>query len=362
MSYAANSTSSCESSLRWPNFPDNNHLQVQSYMTTITLSSGKRFATAEGQTILIAANGAGVLLPYSCQTGRCGTCKARVLSGTTVAVNAETGLSEAEKLNGWILNCARSAETDLTLEVDELTSLTLPPVQTWPCRIKSLDRMSDDVMRVTLRLPASAEFKFIPGQYVDLIGPQGIRRSYSLANPDFADKTLELHIRAVKNGAMSRYWFDDARVNDLLRFQGPKGTFFLREVTDSNLIFLATGTGIAPIKAMLKSLTTLPSNLQAESITVLWGGRNSQDLYLDVSEVNESIHYIPVLSRPAENWSGSRGHVQDVLLRSKLDLTKASVYACGSQGMIESARIRLTEAGLPHRCFYSDAFVSSGTN
>ena len=161
---------------------------------------------------------------------------------------------------------------------------------------------------------------------------------------------------------MSQYWFMQAKVNDLLRLNGPLGTFFLRDVANTNLIFLATGTGIAPIKAILESMDNFHHDMYPKSVTILWGGRTSQDLYLDVAQLFNKYTYIPVQSRPDQNWTGAKGYIQDVLLWKNPNLVNFAVYACGSDAMIHSAKARLIEAGLPPQKFYSDAFVSSGSN
>lgn len=329
-------------------------------MALVTLSSGSRFQASAGVSILDAATQAHIALPYSCKTGRCSTCKCKVLSGTTHALYPETGLTEQEKADGWVLSCVRSVETEVVLEVDDLTGMVLPSPKTWPCRISEINHLAPDVVQILLRLPPSADFHFIAGQYVDVIGPNGLRRSYSLANPNFGSKVLELHIRAVEGGAMSDYWFKQAKPNDLLRLNGPLGTFVLRETAGIDIIFLATGTGIAPVKAMLESMTDLQAEEQPKTVTVLWGGRQSQDLYLNVAEITGMFTYIPVQSRPLDGWTGARGYVHDALLRLHPDLTNAAVYACGSEAMIHSAKACLVEAGLPAKRFYSDAFVSSG--
>lgn len=161
---------------------------------------------------------------------------------------------------------------------------------------------------------------------------------------------------------MSDYWFNHAKVNDLLRFSGPLGTFFLRETKDINLIFLATGTGIAPVKAMLESMTSLESAELPRAISILWGGRKSHDLYLNMGNIPGRFNYTPVLSRAENYWSGAKGYIQDVLLDSKPDLVDATVYACGSGSMIASARTILVATGLNPKNFYSDPFVSSNGN
>lgn len=326
-------------------------------MPQVTLISGATFNAPKNENLLYAAVRAGIALPYSCKTGRCSTCKCKIVSGETRVLHQESGLSEQEKLDGWILSCVRSAETDVVLEADYLDEAILPPIKTLPCRISHLTRLVPDVIQAHLRLPPTADFSFIPGQYIDVIGPKGIRRSYSLANASCADKMLELHIRAVEGGVMSEYWFNQAKVNDLLRLNGPLGTFFLRDSSDVDLIFLATGTGIAPVKAMLESMSGRPVNRHPRSITVLWGARTTADLYFDVTSIPGDHKFVPVLSRAGTDWSGARGHVQQALLAIHPDLSNATVYTCGSDAMIHSAKELLVQKGLPPNRFYSDAFV-----
>ncbi len=328
-------------------------------MPNITLSNGKAFTAIDGETLLDAGLRAGVSLPYSCRTGRCSTCRSQVSAGTTQALHAETGLTAEERNAGWVLSCVRSATSDVALEVEDLGDVQLFPARTIACRIAALDRPVSDVVRVMLRLPPNAEFGYRPGQYVDVIGQGGIRRSYSIANAPAADKQIELHIRAVDDGAMSAYWFGGAKVNDLLRLNGPLGTFFLRDIAGTDLIFLATGTGIAPVKAILEGLARLPPEVQPATLAVYWGGRKPADLYWTPDSLPATCRFVPVLSRADASWPGVRGHVQDALMDGAPDLSRAAVYACGSDTMIHGAHARLIAAGLPERRFSSDAFVCS---
>lgn len=328
-------------------------------MHTVTLTSGKHFVAESGATILDSARQSKITLAYSCQTGRCSVCRCKLISGKTRALQSESGLTDIEKIDGWILSCARAAETDITIEVEDLGGVVLPTSKTLPCRISSIDRLATDVVRVMLRLPPTADFRSIPGQYIDVIGPGGVRRSYSLANANTADKTLELHIRAVEGGVLSDYWFKQAKVNDLLRFNGPLGTFFLRSLDQLHLVFLATGTGIAPVKAMLESLTHIPPDQVPQSVTVFWGGRTAEDLYFDPQAIPAGHRFVPVLSRAAAGWAGVSGYVQNALLATQPDLARTAVYACGSDAMIRSAKSSLLAAGLPDTRFFADAFVPS---
>ncbi|PQA81821.1 NAD(P)H-flavin reductase [Limnohabitans sp. TS-CS-82] len=328
-------------------------------MPVVNLSNGREFSATAGDSLVEAALFAGITLPHSCKTGRCSTCKCKVSRGETTALQTETGLTDAEKAEGWILSCVRSAQTDVTLEVEDLGDVVLPQSKTLPCRISNIDQLTSDVVRVTLRLPPSADFRSIPGQYIDVIGPGGVRRSYSLANANTADKNLELHIRAVDGGMMSDYWFKQAKANDLLRFNGPLGTFFLRNLANLNLVFLATGTGIAPVKAMLESLTNNDTEYAPQSVTVFWGGRTAEDLYFDPQTIQAGHRFVPVLSRAAAGWAGVTGYVHNALLATQPDLAHTVVYACGSDAMIRSAKASLLAAGLPEALFFADAFVPS---
>lgn len=328
-------------------------------MTQVSTSSGKHFEIVDGESLLDAALRADVGLSYSCRTGRCGTCRGRVRRGETTPLHHELGLSEVERTMGWILTCVRSAQADVELEIDDLGDVRLSPPRTLPCRIHSLERLSDDVVKVLLRLPPTSNFEFHCGQYIDVIGQAGLRRSYSIAGAPTADKHLELHIRRVPGGSMSDYWFERARANDLLRLHGPLGTFFLRETDGLDLVFLATGTGIAPVKAILEGMGQRTEPQAARSVSVFWGGRVQADLYWDARSTGISHHYIPVLSRADASWKGARGHVQQAALAQIRDWAHTAVYACGSEAMIHDARRQLTEAGLVESRFLSDAFVCS---
>ena len=334
-------------------------------MPLITLTSGRTFDANEGESLLDAALRAGVVLEHSCRTGRCSSCKGRVLNGESFALHDEPGLDCAEREAGFILTCVRSARVDVTLQAEDLGNVRLHAPRTWPCRLQSLERLAPDVLRVVLRLPPTSDFRFHAGQYVDVIGPGGVRRSYSIANAPRADKLIELHVREVENGSFSQYWFEQAQVNDLLRLRGPLGTFFLRDVAGLDLVFLATGTGMAPVKAILEHLPHMPVGELPRSVTVYWGGRRPEDLYWDASSLSTSqrpvtpLRYVPVVSRGDTAWPGRRGHVQDALLADAPDWRRTVVYACGSDAMIHEASVRLTDAGLPEGRFHSDAFVCS---
>lgn len=329
-------------------------------MPTVKTNIGAEFRSSENTSIIDSAANAGVMLPYSCKTGRCSACKCRLTAGKTRLRMDEIGLTEQEKKAGWILACAREAETDIHLEVEDLSTYASFPVKTLPCKISYIARLSPDVIHVKLRLPPAASFIYVAGQYIEVIGRNGVRRSYSLASACAEDQVLELHIRAVENGCMTHYWFNEAKIGDLLRLNGPLGTCFLRKPQGREVVFLATGTGIAPVKAILESLAQASPDTRPKSTTVFWGARRSSDIYLDMQKVPGHFDFIPVLSRPEARWTGAMGYVQDVFLNGKRELNNTVVYACGSAAMINSAKLLLVDHGLPAEHFFSDAFVSSG--
>jgi CDP-4-dehydro-6-deoxyglucose reductase len=327
-------------------------------MPLITLSSGRQIQIKANEYLLDAILGAGLFLPYSCRLGRCSTCKAQVVAGRTVPLLEESGLCENELAAGWILTCARAATSDVVLEVEDLDALRLAEPRTVPCRIQSIEFLREDVARVRIRLPPAAAFSYKAGQYVEIIGPEGVRRSYSIANAPTPGGPLEFHIRRVESGALSRYWFQDARVNDLLRLYGPLGTFVLRGVARKDLVCLATGTGIAPIKAMLEGIEGLTAAEKPCKTTVYWGAREEGDHYMKL-QLSPDVELVEVLSRGHGEWLGARGHVQDVMLTRTPDLSNTIVFACGTDAMIQASRRRLSSAGLLRHNFFSDTFVCS---
>ena len=327
-------------------------------MPAVALSNAKVFSCSSEQTLLEAARAHGLALEHSCRTGRCGACKAQVLVGVTSATKDEESLTEDERTAGFILTCCRTAVTDVQLDIEDLGDLANIETKTHPCRIDSLMLLSDDVIEVTLRTPPNSRLVYLPGQYIDVIGKDGLRRSYSVANAPRDDGRITLQIRKVPNGEMSRYWFDEAKANDLLRLEGPLGTFCLRPSQASHLVLLATGTGIAPIRAMLEQLATHPSLNTYRQIHVYWGGRTEKDLYWIPEYPTLSLRFVRVLSRSPDS-AGSKGYVQDAALANGIHFQDAVVYACGSESMIASARSKLVASGLRPKHFHSDAFVSS---
>ncbi|WP_083272541.1 FAD-binding oxidoreductase [Pseudomonas sp. ENNP23] len=324
----------------------------------VFLSNGRSFDVDEGQTILSAAVRQGVLLEHSCRTGRCGVCRVKVEQGATEALVPEDSLADTDSSDGYILTCCRTAIGDVLLAAEDLGELGIVSAKTLPCRIDALRYLSDDVLEVVLRTPPASKLEYLPGQYIDVIGVSGIRRSYSIANARREDGKIALHIRKVDGGRMSQYWFGEAKVNDLLRLEGALGTFCLRSGVAKSLVLLATGTGIAPLKAILEQLAADTACKQYDQIYLYWGGRIEKDIYWRPDFPKLPLFFTPVLSR-CSTFKGRTGYVQQAVLADSIDLTSAEVYACGSDVMIRSALESMLAAGLDKNKFYSDAFVSS---
>jgi CDP-4-dehydro-6-deoxyglucose reductase len=340
-----------------PQLSSRTHGRLNAEMHVVTLTCGRSFTAEKGQSLLEAAESASVRLPYSCRIGRCSTCKCKI-SGASHALTEEVGLTDEERSQGWSLACVREAEDDVVLEIEDLTFLKLPPKKLVPAKIDALELLSPDVMKVKLRQPPGSGVEYLAGQYADVIGPGGVRRSYSLASLN-GSGSIELHIRRVDGGAMSDYWFNHAKLNDLLRIEGPKGTFIPRFNCEHDVVFLATGTGIAPIKAMIEQISSLPKTERPKSVRLFWGGRRPDDLYWDPKPILGCLSFTPTLSRPDDSWTGAKGYVQDAALSATFNIATTQVYACGSDAMVRSARSAFEGAGLPPRSFFSDAFVAS---
>jgi CDP-4-dehydro-6-deoxyglucose reductase len=329
-----------------------------SCMPTVTLNTGRSFVADPAVSILDAARAGGVTLEYSCRTGRCGICKAPASGETALLRPEDESLSPDETAAGLILTCCRAAVGDVALDVEPLDRMAGLETRTMPARIVSIDRLAPDIVRVVLKTPPTSPLRFLPGQYVDVLAA-GVRRSYSLANAPRADNLLELIVKRYPGGTLSQYWFERAAPNDLVRVEGPFGTFFLRDDGPRNIVFLATGTGIAPVKALLEELATDPVRAARHRLQVFWGNREQDSFCWDPVDLGLDVAFHHLLSGANPGWGGKRGYVQDAAIHHGFDPADTVVYACGSSAMIASARTVMTALGLPAKRFFSDAFVSS---
>lgn len=329
-------------------------------MYNVNLKNGKSFSCDFNSTIFEAAKSNGIILEHSCLTARCRSCVVQVKTGTTKDKLDDIVLSSEEKSNNWILSCNAIPTSDLYLDIEDLGEIQIFEKKIIPSKIQSINKLNETVIEVSLRLPPNSDFKYNPGQYVN-ISKGNLKRSYSVANSFAENNRLYFYIKKYNGGEMSNYWFQEAKENDLLRIEGPIGSFFLRESEFENIIFLATGTGIAPIKAIIESINFSDNKYQNKKIWIFNGARVENDFFWNPNQSikHPNVIYVPVVSKGSENWTGEKGYVQEVVLKKEIDLKNAQVYACGSNNMIESAKKVLVEKGLNPKNFFSDAFVAT---
>ena len=326
--------------------------------------SGHEFEVEPGEAILAAALRQGFVLPYGCRNGACGSCKGRILEGRVdYGTYQEKALPEKEKAEGKALFCQARPLTDLVLEARTIGAVKDIPIKTLPCRVQKIERLADDVIVLYLKLPANERLQFLAGQYLEFLLRDGTRRSFSMANPPHDDELIQLHVRHVPGGSFTDHVFGKMKERDILRFEGPHGTFFLREDSDKPIVFVASGTGFAPIKSVIEH--ALAEGVK-RPMTLYWGGRRPKDLYLNAlprkwAAEHPEFRYVPVISDalPEDAWTGRTGFVHRAVMEDFPDLSGHQVYACGVPVMVDAARSDfVARCGLPEDEFYADSFTT----
>ena len=336
---------------------------------TVTLKPADRsFTVDRDERILAAAIRQGIGLPYGCRDGACGSCKSRLLEGRVIhGAHQSKALSADEEAAGFILTCCATPQTDCVVEARSVPGAGEFPILKLPSRVLSIDKPTADVAVLKLQLPANQNLQYRAGQYVEFILRDGARRSYSMANAPHQLGTppaIELHIRHMPGGKFTDHVFGTMKEKDILRMEGPFGSFFLREASDKPMVLLASGTGFAPIKALIE-------HMEFKGITrptvLYWGCRSKADLYLhEWAEAAAArlphLRYVPVLSEPKaeDGWTGRTGFVHQAVMADLPDLSGHQVYACGAPIMVESAERDFTaRCGLPADAFFADSFTSA---
>jgi CDP-4-dehydro-6-deoxyglucose reductase len=327
--------------------------------------SGRQFQVEPDEAVLLAALRQGIGLPYGCKNGACGSCKGTLVSGVVEqAPHSSSALSNDEKTRGMALFCCATAQGDLVIDIREVAGVGDIQVKKLPCRVNALARKADDVIELKLQLPANERLQYLAGQYIEFILKDGKRRSYSMASPPHHEGPIELHVRHMPGGTFTDHVFGPMKERDILRFEGPLGTFFLREDSEKPIVLLASGTGFAPIKAIIEHAVFKNLN---RPMTLYWGGRRKQDLYMmDMAEQwakdVPNFSFVPVLSEPDANdaWTGRTGFVHRAVIEDLPDLSVYQVYACGAPVMVESAQRDFTSHHrLPEDEFFADSFTSA---
>lgn len=323
--------------------------------------SNKIIFSDQDESVLSAAIHQGVNIPYGCRNGACGACKAKILSGQVHYDTDIAGLSSQEIADGYALLCCAKPDSDIQVECRELSSENTIMPKIFPVRVEKLERLSSDVIAMFLKVPVNQPMHFFAGQYIEFILKDGSRRAFSMANPPHSGEMLELHLRHVPGGKFTDYVFNELQEKTILRIEGPFGSFYLRNEIDKPIIFVAGGTGFAPIKSIIEDLI-FKQNLN-RPMHLYWGARTAQDLYMaNVAKAwanhIPNFSYIPVLSC-AENdlaWSGRRGFVHQAVLEDIQDFTDYQVYCCGAPEMVKACLQGFTQQGLSEQDFFADSF------
>lgn len=326
--------------------------------------SGRQFNCEDGETVLTAAIRNGVGLPYGCKNGACGTCKGKIVAGSvTHGKHQDKALSATEEESGGSLFCCATPHGDLVIEAREVLGAGEFPIKKLPSRVAKVERVTDDVTIISLQLPASERLQYFAGQYIEFLLKDGKRRSYSMANAPHLDETITLHIRHMPGGLFTDHVFKAMKERDILRFEGPLGSFFLREESTKPIVFVASGTGFAPIKAIIEHAAYEKTE---RPMVLYWGGRRPKDLYMHAlceewARTLPHFKYVPVMSEalPEDGWSGRTGFVHRAVMEDFPDLSQHQVYACGVPVMVDAAkRDFVAQCKLPEEEFFADSFTS----
>lgn len=324
-------------------------------MVRIRINQKLELKTSPKLTILESARIAGLTLRHSCLNGRCSECKLKVISGRFKMSENQEGLSVQDMEDGYCLSCITYPISDLELDDVSYIERTLPELKIIPAKITTLESLSDDVVRVTLRTPPNKSLEFLAGQYIDL-SVKGIKRSYSIASTP-SDPEIVLLIKNYTGGQFSNYLFNEATVNDLLRIEGPKGTYILPKDIPQKLIFISTGTGIAPNLSLIKSALK-ECRVKSSQITLIHGQRTVEEHCYSIEKILNEIEIIKCTSREsAEGFF--HGYVQDAVQGLELNISNTMVFACGNPNMIKELKILMIALGLEEKNFKSDVFVPS---
>ncbi|WP_243788755.1 FAD-binding oxidoreductase [Saccharopolyspora gloriosae] len=320
----------------------------------------------EGETVLDAAFRQGVMLMHGCKEGQCSACKSFLLDGDVQMGRYSTfALADYESDEGYVLLCRSHAYSDLDIELlnyDEDMIRAGLPVVTVQTEVSAVEELTHDISLLRLAVTGDDEFKFHPGQYVDVTIPGGDEhRSFSMANlPRTSGSEVEFIIKRYPGGKFSGLLESELRPGVPLSINGPYGTFTLRASSDRRIVLLAGGAGMAPILALLRQIAA-KDDFDRE-VVFYYGARTERDLFMldEIAELGGRIPgfgFVPVLSD--EEWSGARGMVTAVAAEREASLADCDVYLCGPPPMIDAGLAVLEERGVPQEQIFYDKFTVS---
>ncbi|NOR18719.1 MAG: 2Fe-2S iron-sulfur cluster binding domain-containing protein [Xanthomonadales bacterium] len=324
-------------------------------------NSGAVFNVNEGESILTAALRQSVMLPYSCKNGTCGSCKGVVESGEVhYPFHPPMALSREDMAEGCALLCQAEPIEDLVIRVREIEAVRDIQVRKMPARVIEKTLLTAEVMRIKIKLPNAQRLQFLAGQYLDILLPEGKRRAFSIASAPHSEDVLELHIRHIDGGGFTGWVFEEMKDRDILRLEGPQGTFFIRnDKTERPTILMGGGTGFAPLKSMIEDLL---AHHDTRPLHLFWGVRNHAELYMHEqarqwAEQHEHIQYSTALSEPKDGEQANfTGFVHEAVLHQFPDLSTHDIYMSGPPAMIDVSRTAFLAHGAEKRRIFFDSF------
>ena len=326
------------------------------------ITSGAIFTANEGESILTAALRQGVMLPYSCKNGTCGSCKGLLETGEVhYPFHPPLALSREEIGEGCALLCQAEPIEDLVIRAREIEAVRDIQVRKMPARVIEKTLMAPDVMRIRIRLPEAQRLQFLAGQYLEILVPDGKRRAFSIASPPQSEDIIELHIRHVDGGGFTGWVFDELKERDILRLEAPLGTFFVRnDKTERPMIMMGGGTGFAPLKSMIEDLL---AHKDTRPLHLFWGAQTRAELYMHEqaqqwAEQHDHIQYSNALSEPEsdEQAGGFTGMVHEAVLHQYPELSGFDIYMSGPPAMIDAGRTAFLNNGAEKRRIFFDSF------
>ncbi len=322
-------------------------------------NSDVAFECKAGQTILDAALQAGISVPYSCRKGVCGNCAGQVTQGEvqphgTLPVRNDT-CSPSQ-----VLYCGCEPATDLRILPVSWQKMEDGAPKTYKVKVYRNELAAPDVSILQLRLPAGKKVKFRAGQYLLIRMEDGSTRSYSMANPPHESDSLTLHIRHVPGGLFSSK-VANLSSGDFLEVELPYGHVELKDEDTRPLLFVAGGTGFAPVKSLLDSLA---KKKVQRPITLIWGAREDSGLYMPAAvdkwrKTWPDFRYIPAVNEVAPNQANNYfvGRPDEAMANNFSDLKGHVVYVCGAPAMVEAIRAAALQHGAASSDIHADAFV-----
>ena len=328
--------------------------------TVKLIPSGKEFTVASRETVLEAGLRSGLSLPYGCASGSCGQCRARIVSGRPRKLRFHDFVPRAaDKAAGYALLCCTGADSDLVVELREISGVEEIPYQEIQARATRIERVRDDVLVLRLRTPRTRALRFMSGQSVSLSLPGLPPRHCPIASCPCNGTQLEFHIQRVVGDAFCEHVFTRLKPSQAIQVCGPQGKLTFDKTSTRPVIFFAHDTGFAPVKSLVEYAISLEGE---QSMALYWtaprdGGHYLDNLCRSWADALDNFIYIPLTScdgrRTAERQRRDLSGVRRVLADHP-DLSGHDVYFAGPQGLASVARRLFTEHRLPAKRFFAE--------